>query len=100
MPFELPAALMERHTQHGQLDCEHAHADAEDQSALQKIRQCREFFGEWQRMPHRQHQNVGAEPHSPSYDSGLALQWQLFKWLIIARFLHAFQDQFAVHRCI
>jgi transposase len=30
----------------------------------------------------------------------LALQLQLFKWLMIARLLHAFQDQFALHRRI
>ena len=30
----------------------------------------------------------------------LALQLQLFKWLIIGRLLHAFHDQFAVYRRI
>ena len=34
------------------------------------------------------------------FDKALALQLQLFKWLMIARLLHAFQDQFALHRRI
>jgi hypothetical protein len=30
----------------------------------------------------------------------LVLQLQLFKWLMIARLLHTFRDQFALHRRI